>query len=143
MRKVLSRRLRRASHARLDVPFRLINECADPDNGQRDAARNQIPSPSDTSYARLPLRRLGGVLARRLDPGPAVLPRDGGEDQTLICGHAPPTSTSAAPAANSGMPPMAIDADWTATSIRAGRQGHMNCRLRNCEFSVRCPTAGS
>ena len=57
----------------LDVSFRLINECADPD-GQHDEARNQVPSPSDASYDRLTLRRLGGHVARRLDSMPAELP---------------------------------------------------------------------
>src|SRR5437879_13559605 len=86
-----------------DMQWRtVINECADAEGGQHDAARNKIPSPSDTRYARLPLRRLGGVLARRVDPGPAVLPRDGGEDQTLIRGHARPSDTSAAPAVRLG-----------------------------------------
>jgi hypothetical protein len=56
----------------LDVPRRLINECADSD-GQHNAARNQVPSPSDTSYDRLPVRRLGGHLARRMDQMPAEL----------------------------------------------------------------------
>ncbi len=57
-----------------DLTLRLSpsNECADPD-GQHDAARNQVPSPSDASYNRLAVRRLGGVLARRLDPMPSDL----------------------------------------------------------------------
>jgi len=51
----------------LDVSFRLIDECADPD-GQHDAARNQISSPSDASHDRLAIRRLARFLARRLGP---------------------------------------------------------------------------
>ncbi len=50
----------------------LINECADY-NGPHNASRNQIPSTSDASHDRLALRRLGGVLAWRLDPTPAEL----------------------------------------------------------------------
>jgi hypothetical protein len=56
----------------LDVSFRLINECAD-SNDQRDAARNQVPSTSDAGHGGLALRRLGGDLARRMDPTPAEL----------------------------------------------------------------------
>lgn len=70
---------RRASQVRLDGPVSLINECADPRKGQHYAARNQIPSPSDTSYIGLPLRRLEGHFARWLEPLPIALPSDGGE----------------------------------------------------------------
>src|SRR5712691_3551313 len=80
----------------LDWALLQSNECADRNHGQRDAARNKVPSPSDTSYARLPLRRLGGVLARRLDPGPAVLPGDGGEDPTTLRTPAPRNAGSKA-----------------------------------------------
>jgi hypothetical protein len=61
---------------RLDCVFRVINECAD--SGQQHAARNQVPSPENTSYARLAVLRLGGHLAGRLDARPAVLPGHGG-----------------------------------------------------------------
>lgn len=62
----------------LDVPFRLINECADPKSGRHNAARNQVPSPSDSRDAGLALRRLGGVLAGRLEQVAAALSGDGG-----------------------------------------------------------------
>jgi hypothetical protein len=54
------------SHPRLDVLPCLINECAD-SNGQRHAARNQVHAPSDTGHDRLPVRRLEGHMARRLE----------------------------------------------------------------------------
>src|SRR5713226_10622415 len=47
------------------------------------ATGNQIPPPSNASYDGLPLRRLAGVLARRLDPEPFVLPGHGGAAPTL------------------------------------------------------------
>ena|SRR5216684_7163841 len=75
--KSLIRSLRRDFHARLDVSFRLINECADPDNGQHDAARNKISSTADPGNARLPVRRLGGVLAGRMEQTPAALSGNG------------------------------------------------------------------
>jgi predicted nucleic acid-binding Zn ribbon protein len=59
--------LRRASQPRLDVPVPLINECAEPHNGQHDETRNQVSPPADTSDARLPVRRLESLLARRVD----------------------------------------------------------------------------
>jgi len=55
----------------------LINECADP-NGQHDAPRNQVPTPSDPGNDRLPVRGLSRVLALRLDPASTVVSRDGG-----------------------------------------------------------------
>src|SRR6266404_980798 len=76
--KSLIRSLRRDFPAHLDVAFLLINECADAKNGQHHAARNQIPSPPDTRQSRLALRRLGGVLAGRLEQTPAALSRYGG-----------------------------------------------------------------
>jgi len=65
-----------ASIPRLDCAGQRINECAD--SVQHHAARNQVPGPSNTSDARLPLRRLGSVLAGRLDQRSAVLSRNGG-----------------------------------------------------------------
>jgi hypothetical protein len=61
-----------AAMANLTFRDGLINERTDP-NGQRDAARNQIPPPSDAGHDRFALRRLGGDLARRMDPTPAEL----------------------------------------------------------------------
>jgi hypothetical protein len=61
----------------LDVPFPLINECAD-NGGQHDAARNQVHATSDAGYDWLPLRRLGSVLARRVEQIPAALLGFGG-----------------------------------------------------------------
>src|SRR5258706_15806322 len=72
--KSLIRPPRRCVPAGLDVLVRVINECADPNRGQHDTARNQVPSPSDTSYARLAVRRLGGHVAGRMDTRSAVVP---------------------------------------------------------------------
>jgi hypothetical protein len=66
----------------LDVGVRLINECADSNKGRHHAARNKVPSPSDTSYDWLPLRRLEGMLARRLEQKPAALSRYGSAEFT-------------------------------------------------------------
>jgi hypothetical protein len=53
--------------------------------GQHDATGNQVPPPSHTRRARLSLRRMAGHVARRLDPGPAGVSRDGREDRALNC----------------------------------------------------------
>src|SRR5438046_2891989 len=49
----------------------------------RHAIGNEISAPSHTSHDGLPLRRLAGVLAGRLDPAPFVLPGHGGAAPTL------------------------------------------------------------
>src|SRR6266853_60078 len=49
----------------------------------RHAIGDEISAPSHASYDGLPLRRLAGVLARRLDPAPFVLPGHGGAAPTL------------------------------------------------------------
>ena len=41
------------------------------------ATGNEIHTPPDTSHDWLSLRRLGGQLAGRVDPEPALLPGDG------------------------------------------------------------------
>ena len=48
-----------------------------------NATGNEISAPPDTSHNWLSLRRLGGQLARRLDPEPALLSGDGGARSTL------------------------------------------------------------
>jgi hypothetical protein len=60
---------------RLDVRVDVINECADRGNGQH-ALGHKVSASSNTSHARLPVRRLGGVLARRLEQARAVVHRD-------------------------------------------------------------------
>ena len=50
---------------------------------QRRAIGNEIPPPSHARRVGLPLRRLAGVLAGRLDPAPFVLPGHGGAAPTL------------------------------------------------------------
>ena len=47
------------------------------------ATGNQVPSPPDAGHDRLSLRRVGSVLARRLDQASTVVPRDGSAAQTL------------------------------------------------------------
>src|SRR5437870_3563099 len=53
--------------------------------GQRHATGNQVPAPSHARRARLALRRLAGLLVRRLDQAPTVLPGDAGEGPPLRC----------------------------------------------------------
>jgi hypothetical protein len=48
-----------------------------------NATGNQIPAPPDTRHHWLSLRRLGGQLAGRLDPEPALLSGDGCARPTL------------------------------------------------------------
>src|ERR1700693_6170839 len=48
-----------------------------------NATGNEIPTPSNTRHDWLSLRRLGGQLAGRLDPEPALLSGDGGACSTL------------------------------------------------------------
>jgi hypothetical protein len=50
-------------------------------SGLHHATGNQIPPPSHARGDRLPLRRLAGVLARRLGQKPPVLFGHAGEDQ--------------------------------------------------------------
>ena len=47
------------------------------------ATGNQVPSPADAGHDRLSLRRVGSVLARRLDQASTVVPGDGSAAQTL------------------------------------------------------------
>src|SRR6266481_9304036 len=49
----------------------------------RHATGDEISAPSHTSHDGLPLRRLAGVLAGRLDPAPFVLPGHDGAAPTL------------------------------------------------------------
>ena len=60
----------------LTLVFERRDGCVDPRRVDHESA-NEIPSPSHPSHAGLPLQRLAGVLARRLDPAPAVVPGDG------------------------------------------------------------------
>jgi hypothetical protein len=71
-------------------------------NGQRHAARNQVPPPSHPSHDWLALRRLGRDLAWRLDARPPVLRRDGGEIRTPSRDRARQTNPHFAPEVNSG-----------------------------------------
>ena len=81
---------------RLDVLFRTINECADSD-GQHNAARNQVPSPSDTGYDRFPglsdgdESKNGRIQDRSLEgsvrwyrPGKGIHVEDGVENSGLF-----------------------------------------------------------
>ena len=60
---------------RLDVRVDVINECADRGNGQH-ALRDKVSAPSNTRHTRLPVRRVGGVLDRRMEQAQAVVCRD-------------------------------------------------------------------
>ena len=59
------------------------NECVDSQPGRVHAIGNDVSPPSDTRHGWLPLRRLAGNLARRLDETPALIHRDGGPDQAV------------------------------------------------------------
>jgi hypothetical protein len=52
-----------------------------------NATGNEISAPPDTRHNWLSLRRLGGQLAGRLDPEPALLSGDGGVRSTLQYAH--------------------------------------------------------
>ena len=71
-------RLKRRSQPRLDF-------CPPPEPcmWHAHAPRNQIPAFENIGHVGLPVRRLASLLARRMDPAPAFLHRDGGSRHRL------------------------------------------------------------
>src|SRR5712691_657877 len=82
-----------------------------PKEGQKHADGNEIPSPSHTGGAGLPVRRLAGMLVGWLGQTPDVLPGDAGKGQSLTC----PSQTARLRAAEGR--------SWGERNA-AGRDGH-------------------
>src|SRR5207247_9267762 len=58
------------------------------------ATGNEVPPAEYTGYAALPIRRLAGVLAGRLEPTPHLLPGSVSSGRTLSPVNTPPPASS-------------------------------------------------